>query len=244
VTAYFWVIKVLTTGMGEAAADDLGHRLGPAPAVVLAGLGLLAAMGAQFAVRRYVAGVYWLAIVMVSVFGTMVADGLRLALGLSHGVNTAVFTVAVIAVFALWYASERTLSIHSIRTARRELFYWATVMATFALGTAVGDWTAITLGWGFLASGVLFAVVIAAPAAAHRWAGANAVAAFWAAYVVTRPLGASFADWMAVPSSRGGLGWGTAWVTIVMSVLIAGLVAYLAITRADVGPDGPVETER
>jgi uncharacterized membrane-anchored protein len=234
VTALFWIIKVLTTGMGEAAADDMGHRLGPVIAVGLAGTGLVAALVAQFAVRRYIAGVYWTAIVMVSVFGTMVADGLRLALGLSHSVNTAVFTVAVLAVFAVWYAVERTLSIHSIHTVRREFFYWATVMATFALGTAAGDWTAMTLGFGFLASGFLFTAVIAVPALAHRFAGLAAVPAFWGAYVVTRPLGASFADWMAVSPARGGLGWGTALVTIVMTAVIAVLVGYLAVTRRDV----------
>ena len=234
VTVYFWIIKILTTGMGEAAADYLQGILSPVLAIGFTGTLLVASLAVQFRARQYVAWVYWAAVVMVSVFGTLVADGLRHALGLSHSQNTAVFVVALVLVFVAWYAVERTLSIHSIHTARRETFYWATVMATFALGTAVGDWTAETLGLGFLASGVLFGVAIAVPAVAHRWAGLAAIPAFWAAYVVTRPLGASFADWMAVPPGHGGLGWGTLLTTIVTSAFIVVFVAYLAISRADV----------
>lgn len=147
--------------------------------------------------------------------------------------STTAFALALAAVFAVWYSSERTLSIHSIVTRRREAFYWATVLTTFALGTAAGDMTATTLHLGYLTSGVLFAVVIAIPAVAYRAPGINRVLAFWFAYVVTRPVGASFADWLGVPPARRGLGLGTGSVSLVLAAVIAALVAYLSITRRD-----------
>ncbi|SEE92812.1 Uncharacterized membrane-anchored protein [Streptomyces sp. 3213] len=234
VTVYFWIIKVLTTGMGETASDFLAHAFGPIPAVGLGGLALVGALALQFAVRRYVAWIYWTAVVMVSVFGTMAADVLHVGLGVPYAVSTPFFMLALAAVFALWYRSEGTLSIHSIHTRRRELFYWATVLATFALGTAAGDLTA-TIGLGYLGSAVLYAVAIAVPAIAHRWGALNAVAAFWTAYVITRPLGASVADWMAVSHGRGGLAMGLGPVTLSWTVAILGFVGYLAISRKDVG---------
>ena len=233
-TVWFWVIKVLTTGMGETASDWLAHLFGPIPAVALGGLALVAALAVQFAVRRYVAWVYWTAIVMVSVFGTMAADVLHVGLGVPYLLSTPFFLVALAAVFALWYGSERTLSIHSIRTRRREVFYWAAVLATFALGTAAGDLSA-TLGLGYLGSGVLYAAAIAVPALAHRRGILGPVTAFWSAYVITRPLGASVADWMAVSRARGGLGWGLGPVTLAWTAAILVLVAYLAVSRKDVG---------
>jgi uncharacterized membrane-anchored protein len=233
VTVYFWITKVLTTGMGETTSDYLAHRLDPVIAVGLGGVGLVAALALQFFVRRYVTWVYWLAVVMVSVFGTMAADVLHIGLGIPYLVSTMFFTVALAVIFAAWYAIEKTLSIHSIHTRRREAFYWATVLTTFALGTAAGDMTATTTGLGYLGSGVMFALVIAVPAIAHRWFGLNAIAAFWFAYIVTRPLGASFADWMGVPHSRRGLGWGTGQVSLVLAFVIAGFVAYLTVTRKD-----------
>jgi uncharacterized membrane-anchored protein len=172
---------------------------------------------------------------MVSVFGTMAADVLHVGLGVPYVLSTPVFLVALAGVFAAWYGSERTLSIHSIRTRRREMFYWAAVLATFALGTAAGDLTA-SMGLGYLGSAVLFAVAIAVPAAAHRWAGLGAVTAFWAAYVITRPLGASLADWMADGRTRGGLALGLGPVTGCWTVAILGFVGYLAATRKDVAP--------
>ncbi|MFJ6893169.1 hypothetical protein [Streptomyces hokutonensis] len=237
VTVYFWIIKVLTTGMGETASDFLAHAFGPIPAVGLGGLALVGALAVQFAVRRYVAWIYWTAVVMVSVFGTMAADVLHVGLGVPYAVSTPFFMVALAAVFALWYRSEGTLSIHSIHTRRRELFYWATVLATFALGTAAGDLTA-TIGLGYLGSAVLYAVAIAVPAIAHRWGGLNAVAAFWTAYVITRPLGASVADWMALSHGRGGLAMGLGPVTLSWTVAILGFVGYLALSRKDVGQGG------
>ncbi|MFD5515713.1 hypothetical protein [Streptomyces sp. NPDC127066] len=236
VTLYFWVIKVLTTGMGETASDFLAQRLGPVPAVGLGGLALATSLALQFAVRRYVAWVYWTAIVMVSVFGTMAADVLHVGLGVPYLISTPLFLAALGAVFAVWYGSEHTLSIHSIRTRRREAFYWATVLATFALGTAAGDLSA-AVGLGYLGSAVLYAVAIAVPAIAHHRGSLNAVAAFWTAYVITRPLGASVADWMALGHARGGLGLGLGPVTASWTVAIVGFVAYLALSRRDVQGD-------
>jgi uncharacterized membrane-anchored protein len=229
----FWITKVLTTGMGETTSDFLAHRLGPVPAVGLSGVCLVAALVAQFTVRRYVAWVYWLAVVMVSVFGTVAADVMHVGLGVPYAVSTVMFAAALAAVFALWHRVEGTLSIHSIVTRRRELFYWTTVLTTFALGTAAGDLTATTLHLGYFASGVLFTVVIAVPALAHRMWGMNAVLAFWFAYVLTRPVGASFADWIGVPPARHGLGWGTGPVSLSLAAVIAVLVGYLAVTGRD-----------
>jgi uncharacterized membrane-anchored protein len=191
-------------------------------------------MTLQLALRRYVAWAYWFAVVMVSVFGTMAADVVHIGLGVPYLVSTVFFVVVLAVLFALWYASEKTLSIHSVHTRRRETFYWATVLATFALGTAAGDMTAVTLHLGYLASGVLFAVVMAVPALAHRRLGLGAVPAFWFAYIVTRPLGASFADWAGVSRARGGLDLGTGTVSLALTVVIVGLVGYLAVTREDV----------
>jgi uncharacterized membrane-anchored protein len=234
VTAYFWITKVLTTGMGEAASDFLTRVFGNVPAVGLGALALAGALLLQFRTPRYTAWVYWTAVVMVSVFGTMAADVLHVGLGVPYGVSTPFFLVVLIAVFLVWNKSEKTLSIHSIHTPRREFFYWLTVMTTFALGTAAGDLTAVTLKLGYFSSGVMFAVVIAVPALAHRRFGLGAIPAFWLAYIVTRPLGASFADWMALSRARGGLNMGLGPVTLAWSVAILGFVAYLAVTRQDV----------
>jgi uncharacterized membrane-anchored protein len=234
ITAWFWVIKVLTTGMGETASDWLAHNLAPTVAVGLGLIGLIAALAVQFTARRYVAWIYWLAVVMVSVFGTMAADVLHVGFGVPYSVSTPAFAIVLAVVFTVWYASEKTLSIHEITTGRREFFYWATVLSTFALGTAAGDLTASTLGWGYLASGIVFAIAIAVPLIAHRRFGLGAVPAFWIAYVITRPLGASFADWMGVSTARGGLAWGTGPVTLGWLAAIIALVAYLGTTRADI----------
>ena len=236
IAVLFWVVKVLTTGMGETTSDYLAHGIGPVVAVPIGGMALVGALLWQLRVRRYMAWPYWTAVAMVSVFGTMAADVLHVGLGIPYLVSTIAFTVVLAVVFRSWYASERTLSIHSIRTRRRELFYWATVLATFALGTAAGDMTATTLHLGYFWSGVLFAGLIAVPAVAHWRFGLNAVVAFWFAYIVTRPLGASFADWLAVPHSRGGLDLGYGVVSLALTALIVVFVAYLAITRSDVEP--------
>jgi uncharacterized membrane-anchored protein len=236
ITAAFWIIKVLTTGMGETASDHLVHHYGGPAAVLAGGVAFSAAIIWQFSMRRYSTWVYWLAVVMVSVFGTMCADVLHLGLHIPYVVSTVFFSVVVAATFTLWHRVERTLSIHSVTTRRREAFYWAAVLATFALGTAAGDFTARTLHLGYAGSSILFAVMIAVPAAAYGLSRAHSVLYFWSAYVLTRPLGASLADYMAVSKARGGLGWGTGPVTLLWTVLIVVAVAYLAVTHSDVAP--------
>jgi uncharacterized membrane-anchored protein len=234
ITAYFWIIKGLSTALGESTSDFLVRLLDPIPAV---GLGFVAFVGAlwlQFSMRRYVAGAYWFAVVMVGVFGTMAADVLHVGFGVPYVVSTIFYAIALTAVFLTWQRVERTLSIHSVDTARREAFYWAAVVATFALGTAAGDLTAITVNLGYFGSVLLFAAVILLPCAGYRWWGWNSIFAFWFAYVITRPLGASVADWLGKPVSVGGRGVGDGVVSLVLVLLIIALVGYLAATRRDV----------
>lgn len=226
-TALFWAVKIATTGMGEAASDFMGHQapLVAGPLVLASGAGLVAALVLQLRSDRYRPWVYWSAVAMISVVGTMIADVLRVGLGVSYAATTAVFAIAVAAVLTAWWRSEGTLSIHSITTRRRQVFYWSTVTATFALGTAAGDLVADSLHLGFWLAGVLFTALIAVPALAHRVAGLNAIAAFWWAYILTRPLGASFADWVGVPAAKDGLALGPGPVALVLIVAITGLVA-------------------
>jgi uncharacterized membrane-anchored protein len=240
ITLIFWVLKILTTAMGEATSDYFVHKVGLQNTTMLALVGFITGMilavslVLQLRTSRYIAWTYWFAVVMVAVFGTMAADGVHVKLGVPYVVSSTIFAVALAALFALWYGSERTLSIHSITTLRRECFYWAVVMATFALGTAVGDMTALAFHLGYLASGFLFTALIAVPAVGYRWFGWNEVFAFWFAYVLTRPLGASWADWLAFPKNAGGLGIGHGVVAIVLSIAIVALVAYVAATGRDV----------
>lgn len=225
-TALFWAVKIATTGMGEAASDFMGHQapLVAGPLVLVSGAGLVAALVLQLRSDRYRPWVYWSAVAMISVVGTMIADVLRVGLGLSYATTTVVFAIAVAAALIAWYRSEGTLSIHSITTRRRQVFYWSTVTATFALGTAAGDLVADSLHLGFWPAGVLFTGLIAVPAVAYR-VRLNGIVAFWWAYVLTRPLGASFADWVGVPHARGGLAVGPGPVAAVLIVVIACLVA-------------------
>ena len=234
ITVFFWIVKLLSTALGESAADYSVIRINPYLAVGLGGVGLLIALALQFAVKRYVAWIYWLAVCMVAVFGTMAADALHIQLGVPYAVSTIFFAVALAVTFFIWHRTEKTLSIHTINSYRRELFYWATVMATFALGTAAGDMTAKTLGLGYLTSGIAFAVLFAVPAIAFYLGWLGEVSAFWFAYVITRPLGASFADWLGKSRAIGGLGYGDAKVAIILTILIAIFVVYLTISRVDV----------
>jgi uncharacterized membrane-anchored protein len=233
ITVYFWIIKLLTTGMGEAASDYLTHRFDPVLAVALGGAGLAMALVLQFAVPRYIAAVYWFAAAMVAVFGTMAADVVHVEFGVPYLVSTAFFGVVLALIFIVWYAFEKTLSIHSITTRRRELFYWATVMATFALGTAAGDMTANTLHLGYFASGILFAVIITVPVLGYFVFHLNEILAFWFAYIVTRPLGASFADWLGKTHDAGGVGLGDGKITLVLLGMIICFVGYLTVTHQD-----------
>ncbi len=229
----FWIIKLLTTGMGETTSDYLVHTLDPLIAVALGAIGLALALLLQFWVKKYIAWMYWLAVVMVAIFGTMAADVLHVGLGIPYLFSSIGFALVLSIIFVLWYKTEKTLSIHSISTFRREIFYWATVMATFALGTAVGDMTATTLGLGYFASGILFTALIAIPAVGY-FLGLNEIIAFWFAYILTRPLGASFADWIGRAKNLGGLGFGTGEISLVLAVIIALLVGYLSITHKDI----------
>lgn len=243
ITVLFWIVKVLTTGMGEAASDYLGEAN-----LVVGGLvgvgGFAFALWLQLRSDRYRAAVYWFCVSMIAVFGTMLADVARVATGLPLWATSALYALAVAVLFAWWRRSEGTLDIHSITTARRERFYWTTVLATFALGTAVGDLTGLAMDLGFLPSGLMFLAAMVVPLVAWR-AGVNPVLTFWAAYVLTRPLGASFADWLSKPSSLGGgLGFGDGPVTLVALGVIVVLVAFLSWRRNDVQPAAVGEPPR
>jgi uncharacterized membrane-anchored protein len=233
ITLAFWVIKLLTTAGGEATSDYLAlgsHLTGAAVETGLLVIGLVW----QFRIRRYTAPAYWFLAYAIAIFGTGVSDTLHLTVGIPYAGTTLLWAVVLAGIFIVWYRSERTLSIHSIVTRRREAFYWATVFATFALGTALGDFTATTLGLGYLSSVVLFFVIIMIPAIAWRGFGLNAVIAFWSAYVVTRPLGASVADYVSKSPSISGLGFGDGRTALIATVVVAIGVVYLAITRSDI----------
>ncbi|HEY5429628.1 MAG TPA: hypothetical protein VIK04_10970 [Solirubrobacteraceae bacterium] len=236
ITLIFWVLKLLTTGMGEAMSDFMGQQSVPI-AGAIGVFGLAFALWLQLRTPVYKAAVYWFAVMMVAVFGTMIADGIRDGAGLPYSVTTPMFAIIVAAVFYFWYRSEGTLSIHSIDTRRREKFYWAAVLGTFALGTAAGDLTAYSLNLGFWESAILFAVVFAVPAVGWLRFHLNPIVAFWFAYVVTRPLGASFADGFSKPTN-GGLSWGDGLVSAIALVVFIGLVTYVAVTKRDVQPGG------
>ncbi|MBO0687776.1 MAG: hypothetical protein J2P45_31895, partial [Candidatus Dormibacteraeota bacterium] len=187
ITVFFWIAKVLTTAQGEAISDYLVHTINPYVAVFLGLFGLVVSLVLQLLLRRYVAWAYWFAVVMVAIFGTMAADAAHIELGIPYWMSSAICAIGLTVIFVLWYLSEKTLSIHSIYNRRREIFYWAAVLATFAMGTAVGDLTAYSLRLGFLASGLLFTVVFAVPFAGRRLFGLGEVFAFWFAYIITRP---------------------------------------------------------
>jgi uncharacterized membrane-anchored protein len=240
ITALFWVIKVLTTGMGEAASDGLGET-----SLVLGGIvgvgGFLLALRLQLRSERYHAPTYWFCVSMVAVFGTIMADVLHVATGLSYYVTSVFYAAVVAALFIRWHRSEGTLSIHHIDTGRRERFYWATVLATFALGTAVGDLVGLTLHLGFLQAGLLFLAAMLVPLVAWR-GGVNATLCFWVAYVLTRPLGASFADWVGKDHDiGGGLGFGDLKVTAILVVIIAALVTWAHRSGHDIQKPIPVD---
>ncbi len=236
----FWVVKILTTASGEVTSDYLkiyGNFGGGGTEVAL----FVIALVLQFATRRYRALAYWSLAYAIAIAGTGLSDFLHLDVHIPYAGTSLMWAVILAVVFWVWYRSEGTLSIHSITTQRREAFYWATVFVTFALGTALGDFTADTLSMGYLVSGFFFLGVFVVPAAAWRWLGVNSVAAFWAAYVVTRPLGASFSDWISKPASLTGLNFGNGRTAIVFSAVVLVLVAYLAAARPDaqtVGDEG------
>lgn len=227
VTAAFWAAKLLTTALGESASDALVTTVDPYLAVGGAFVLFAAALALQLRVRRYVPWVYWAAVAMVAVFGTMAADVLHVVLGVAYAASAAGFAAVLAAVFWLWHRSEGTLSIHSVTAGRSELFYWAAVCATFALGTAAGDLLAYTAGLGFLTAGIVFAALFAVPLLSRRSVGLPETAAFWLAYILTRPLGASFADWAGKGPEAGGLGWGDGPVAAALLLLTMFVVGGL-----------------
>jgi uncharacterized membrane-anchored protein len=235
VTIFFWLIKILCTTVGETAADFLNDNLGlglTGTSLVMGAL-LIVALVFQFRVQRYVPSIYWLSVVLISVVGTLITDNLTDNMGVALEVTTVVFGVALAATFATWYASEHTLSIHTIVTTRREAFYWLTVLFTFALGTAAGDLVAERYSIGYWQSALLFGALIAIVAIAHFSLQMNAVLSFWLAYILTRPLGASLGDFLSQPRDDGGLGLGTVGTTALFLAAILGLVVYLTVTRKD-----------
>ncbi len=234
ITILFWIVKVLTTAMGESTSDFLVHHINPVIAVCIGAVGFTISIILQFRVRQYRAWIYWFAVTMVAVFGTMAADVVHIVLGVPYLVSTVCFAVALIFIFIVWYNVEKTLSIHSIYTPRRELFYWAAVITTFALGTAAGDMTAITLNLGYLTSGFLFEVLFIIPLIAYSLEKGHEALMFWAAYIVTRPFGASFADWFGRTPDLGGIGFGTGTTSIALTILIIIFVGYLAVTHKDI----------
>jgi uncharacterized membrane-anchored protein len=235
ITLLFWVVKILTTCGGEAVSDYLALGSRVVGAAVETSV-LIIALLWQFRTRRYVAAAYWSLAYAIAIFGTGVSDALHLFAGIPYGGTTLLWAVVLALVFWLWYRSEGTLSIHSIVTRRREAYYWAVVFATFALGTALGDFTASVLGLGYLTSAIMFLGIILIPAVLWSRFGLNAIAAFWFAYVVTRPLGASFADYFGRARSLSGAGFGSGRIAVIVAIAVAALVAYLAVTRRDVQP--------
>ncbi|HEY2054787.1 MAG TPA: hypothetical protein VGH14_12715 [Solirubrobacterales bacterium] len=239
IIVFFWITKIATTAMGETTSDALNNLFGPVIAVPLMLIGLVWTLRRQFRADHYDAWTYWAVVVMVAIFGTSAADALHVVGGVPYLEVTVLYAVILAAIFVAWHRAEGTLSIHTIYNKRREVYYWVTVLATFALGTATGDLTATTLHLGYFASGLLYIGLIAIPAIAYRWFGMNEVLAFWIAYVLTRPLGASFADWMAVEPSRGGLGIGTGGASLILAALVLLAVGRLARTRIDVRVSDP-----
>jgi uncharacterized membrane-anchored protein len=247
ITLLFWVAKLATTAFGEAFSDFIffNDSIGQHPAILM-GLGLLVAcLVVQFTTRRYVPWVYWVAVTAVSIFGTMSADFLNKDLGMPLYASTLLLLGLQAAVFTAWYVTQRTLDVHSTTTHLRELFYWLTVIFTFALGTAAGDFVADTLGLGTLASTFVFLVLILVPAVGYQRLRLNEVAAFWFAYTMTRPLGASIADWLGVPAPYGdGLQLGTGVMSAVFGLLLLGVIAVVGTKwrRGDAGRDAAALT--
>jgi uncharacterized membrane-anchored protein len=242
--AIFWAIKLLTTAFGESTSDYLVHNVNPYFAVAGGFIVFVVAMAIQLRVDRYIPWVYWLAVGMVAVFGTMAADVLHVEFHVPYIGSSILFAVILVAVFWAWSRTEPTLSIHSITTTRRELFYWAAVLATFAMGTALGDLAAYTLNLGFLSAGFVFAALFALPGLAYFGLHINPILAFWASYVMTRPLGASFADWTGKSRHAGGIGIGDGTIAFILLAVIVAGVAYLGISRADQSAPAGLEPAR
>jgi uncharacterized membrane-anchored protein len=235
ITLYFWVIKILCTTVGETAADLMNEELGLGltNTTYIMSAALIAILIAQFRSRKYIPGIYWLAVVLISIVGTLITDNLVDNAGVELQTTTIAFSIALALIFAVWYWSERTLSVHTIVTTRREAFYWLAILFTFALGTSAGDLFAEKLELGFLPSAGIFAGAIAVVTIAHFRFKLNAILAFWIAYILTRPLGASIGDYLSQPVEETGLGLGTILTSVIFLVTILALVVYLTISKRD-----------
>jgi len=235
ITIYFWIIKILATTVGETAADYLIFNLHVGLSVTSVAMSVLLAafLFAQVKSKTYIPWLYWVTVVLVSIVGTLITDNLTDNLGIPLETTTIAFGLALVGTFGLWHLRERSLSIHSIYTAKRELFYWAAILFTFALGTAAGDLAAETLAWGYANSALIFGGMIAVIAIAFFALRLNAVVCFWLAYILTRPLGASFGDYLSQPLSHGGLGLGTVVTSAWFLAAILALVAFLTLSRVD-----------
>lgn len=242
VTIFFWIIKILCTTVGETAADFLIANLGVGltNTTYIMGALLVVALGFQFRARQYKAGLYWIVVVLLSVVGTLITDNLTDHFGVPLVTSTIGFSIALIATFAAWYQVEKTLSVHEIDSTRREAFYWAAILFTFALGTAAGDLVAEKFGLGYLTSLGIFGTLIGLIALAHFAFKLNGILAFWLAYIMTRPLGASMGDLLSQPHKLGGFGLGTTATSAIFLLAILGLVIYLALTKRD--SDGTIQT--
>ncbi|HVA53701.1 MAG TPA: hypothetical protein VNF05_09345 [Acidimicrobiales bacterium] len=227
INGVFWFLKLLTTAMGESTSDFFVHRFNPELAVLGGGVVFAVVLWNQLRAPRFFTTTYWAAVVMVSVFGTMCADVLHVGFHVPYRASVALFAVLLVGTFVTWARVEHTLSIHSIYATRRELFYWSAVTVTFALGTAVGDMTAYSFNLGYLKSGVLFAIIFILPPFGYRVLHLNAIAMFWAAYILTRPLGASFSDYLGVSHLRGGLNLGPGNVSLLFTAVIAIVVGVV-----------------
>lgn len=236
ITLFFWVIKILCTTVGETGADFLNTNLNLGLDGVTAIIGAILGVTLifQFKSKKYIPGIYWLAVVLISIVGTLITDNLTDKLGIPLMYTTIIFTAVLSIVFASWYRKEKTLSIHSIVTSRREAFYWLAILFTFALGTAAGDLLAETINLGYMLSAIIFAGLIAAVAISHFVFKVNAILAFWIAYILTRPLGASIGDYLSQDLDNGGLGLGTTITSIIFLATILATVIYLAISKKDV----------
>ena len=238
VTIFFWIIKIMATTVGETGADFLNTNLnfGLTKTTFVMSALLLITLFFQFRLKKYVSGIYWLTVLLISVVGTLVTDNLTDNFGIALETTTIVFTIFLLATFSAWYVSKKTLSIHSIHTTKREAFYWLAILFTFALGTAAGDLVAESLNLGYWISALIFAALIGAVTVAYYRFKLNAVLAFWIAYILTRPFGASFGDYLSQPHDSGGLGLGTVGTSVIFLVIILSLVIYLTKTKKDVNP--------
>ena len=235
VTIFFWIIKILCTTVGETFADFLNFNLGFGLTLttIIMGIAFFIVLYLQFRTTKYVPGIYWLTVVLISVFGTLVTDNLTDAMGVPLEFSTVVFSVLLGLTFLFWYLSEKTLSIHSIHTRKREVFYWLTILFTFALGTAVGDLYSEQLGLGYLNTGIIVVIIIACVFLAWKFLKLDGILAFWIAYILTRPLGASLGDYLSQPKVNGGLGLGTTVTSVIFLIAILAIIIFLAVTKID-----------